>query len=161
MIRFEAELSIKSLEDMIKNVKNYKEKLNSSLYDINSAIAEEALSRAKSYVKIDTGNLSNSIQKEVTKEYARVYTNEEYAKYVEFGTGVVGKDNSHPKAAEKGWRYDVNSHGEKGWVYTKNGEDFYWTKGQKAQKFMWQAFLDTKGRMKIIAKRVLKNKGLI
>lgn len=38
-----------------------------------------------------------------------------------------------------GWKYDVNEHGEKGWVYLKEDGTFGWTKGIPAQKKFYQA----------------------
>jgi hypothetical protein len=59
-----------------------------------------------------------------------------YAVYVEFGTGVVGKQSPHPNP--EGWQYDVNDHGDEGWVYydDESGK-FRWTKGFKSRPFMY------------------------
>lgn len=79
----------------------------------------------------------------------------DYAMYVEFGTGIVGsRGKPHPKLSEQGWKYDVNQHGEAGWVYPsserdpnrnkwqdKNGNWFAWTKGQEARPFMYETWL--------------------
>src|SRR5690554_2123449 len=58
------------------------------------------------------------------------YSAEDYAMYVEFGTGIVGtgmseekKGKPHPKASESGWNYDVNEHGESGWTYPTSADD--------------------------------------
>lgn len=56
--------------------------------------------------------------------------------YREFGTGIVGSNSPHvdEMLAKSGWKYDVNNHGEKGWIYPKQDGSFGWTKGQPAQK---------------------------
>ena len=89
------------------------------------------------------------------------YTDLFYAKYVEFGTGIVGSKESHPAYSQKGWRYDINSHGEAGWKYPKKDGTYGWTRGQVAQKFVYQAVLDLERDYIEIAKNVLRKKGLI
>lgn len=76
-----------------------------------------------------------------------------YAMYVEYGTGVVGENFSHPKAAERDWMYDINSHGDSGWWYPSNAEDtnptkyksatgwWAWTAGQASRPFMYETWL--------------------
>lgn len=69
---------------------------------------------------------------------------ENYAAYVEFGTGVVGATGAqNPHASKLGWKQDVNSHGDAGWIYYDDREDrFRWTKGQQAARFMDFSALD-------------------
>ena len=59
-----------------------------------------------------------------------------YAVYVEFGTGVVGSQSPHPNP--QGYTYDINAHGEDGWVYYNDDiGDFRWTQGFKSRPFMY------------------------
>mgnify|MGYP001030709329 CR=1 FL=1 len=83
------------------------------------------------------------------------YSGEDYAMYVEFGTGIVGKEGKvHPKSGESGWNYDVNEHGESGWTYPTSADDpnpnkwqdedgmyWAWTRGQQARPFMYETWL--------------------
>lgn len=79
---------------------------------------------------------------------------ENYAAYVEFGTGVIGATGAqNPHASKLGWKHDVNHHGQYGWVYYDEREDrFRWTRGQEAARFMdfsaldIQTYLDKKYR---------------
>lgn len=63
--------------------------------------------------------------------------------YREFGTGIVGSNNPHiaEYLAEVGWEYDVNKHGEKGWIYLKGDGTYGWTKGLPAGKKFYKAML--------------------
>lgn len=78
----------------------------------------------------------------------RVYTNTEYAAYVEFGTGVTG-NGTYPYKVEglsltykdKGWAYFDEDKGE--WIYTK---------GQKAQPYMYPALKQNEKAIKKILK---------
>ena len=76
----------------------------------------------------------------------------EYAIYVEYGTGIVGARESHPNPMAQGWVYDVNNHGEKGWMYPTtaddpnpqkkmfNGQLYGWTRGMASRPFMYEAW---------------------
>ena len=95
--------------------------------------------QAKALAPADTGLLRESIHMEVKTAgeelQGRVYTNCEYAASVEFGTGIKG-DGTYPYEVEglsleyknKGWAYLDEDTGE--WIYTK---------GQKAQPYMYPA----------------------
>ena len=65
-----------------------------------------------------------------------IYTACPWAKFVEFGTGIVGSENSHPDTSIVGWKYDTNNHGEKGWHYFKDGA-WHWTQGMPSRPFMY------------------------
>ena len=68
----------------------------------------------------------------------RVWTYDWVIIFNEMGTGVVGKDNPHPKL--KSWKYDINEHGEKGWVYPKSDGTYGWTKGLPSRHMFYDAF---------------------
>lgn len=67
-----------------------------------------------------------------------IHTTEQKDTYKEFGTGIVGSANPHPDIMS-GWIYDVNEHGEKGWVYPKPEGGYGWTKGIPAEKRFYEA----------------------
>ena len=69
---------------------------------------------------------------------------------LEFGTGIVGERQPHQVAAEFGYKYDINAHGDAGWFYpttltdrnprkyvTKKGDVLAWTKGMPSRPFMY------------------------
>ena len=79
-----------------------------------------------------------------------------YAVFVEYGTGVVGASNPHP--APDNWRYDVNSHGEKGWVYKSERDGkFHWTKGMPSRPFMYDTIRELERNLDSIASEVFSN----
>jgi len=165
MIRFEANLSEKSLENLMSNLEKYGQKLQKAQEDVLLALAEYVYDRIIFYIPVDSGDLMNSFVMETSYYYsfavARVYTDLFYAKYVEFGTGVVGQGNQHPISDKYGWIYDKNGHGEAGWVYPKKDGTWGRTSGQVAQKFVYKAVLDLEQNYIEIAKNVLRKKGLI
>ena len=106
----------------------------------------------------DKGLLQESIHmhvKSTGKELqGRVYTNVEYASYVEFGTGIKG-NGTYPYTVEgltleyknKGWAYYDEDKGE--WIYTK---------GQKAQPYMYPSLNMHKKTIKAILKQGVHTK---
>ena len=114
--------------------------------------------QAKDLAPVDKGDLAGSIHMQVkdTGEelQGRVYTNKEYAPYVEFGTGVTG-NGTYPHKIEglnlvyrdKGWAYYDEDKGE--WIYTK---------GQEAQPYMYPALNMHKKTIKRILKEGVHTK---
>lgn len=104
--------------------------------------------QAKSLCPVDTGALRESIHMQFIKKGrqsgGKVYTNMEYAAYVEFGTGIKG-NGSYP--------YDANislTYRDTPWVYpidTDDGKEFRRTEGQVAQPYMYPALHDSEEYM--------------
>lgn len=118
--------------DKIKNKINVKEAMNKS-----TAIV---LSSAKKNVPVDTGNLRNSIKTEIKSSKNEIkgiiYTEKEYAPYVEFGTGERGIDSNKNEK--------INVAYSLGW------------KGQAAQPFMYPALKRNEKKIKSIFKEYLE-----
>lgn len=76
-----------------------------------------------------------------------------WAAYIEFGTGVVGSENPHPMP--ENWGYDLNQHGDNGWVYynEKDGK-YHWTKGMGSRPFMYNTCRKLEQECGRIAKEV-------
>lgn len=104
--------------------------------------------QAKALAPVDKGQLAGSIHMQVKATdnavEGRVYTNVEYAAYVEFGTGIKG-NGTYPYQVEglsleyrdKGWAYFDEDKGE--WIYTK---------GQEAQPYMYPALKENEKTIK-------------
>ena len=95
--------------------------------------------QAENLAPVDKGGLAGSIHmqvKDTGKELqGRVYTNCEYAPYVEFGTGVTG-NGTYPYQV-KGLRLEYKN---KGWAYYDEDKgEWIYTNGQKAQPYMYPA----------------------
>lgn len=135
----------------------------------------QVLKKAKQLVSFSSGDLLRSIK---TKEEIKgtsitgtVYTNLEYASYVEFGTGPVGQKNHQgispkitPRYSQKAWIIPANAISEKeAEMYhfkaiMKNGEVIgYYTRGQPARPFLYPALKDQeKGLQEMNKKYILK-----
>lgn len=95
---------------------------------------------AKDRTPVDTGNLRNSITHKVVENEVYIGTNNEYAAYVELGTG---------KYAEGG-RKDP-------WVYQDEEGRWHHTDGQRAQPYLKPAVADHKQTYRNIIKDELEN----
>lgn len=143
MVKFKANLSPTSIENLIKQLNIYAKNLESLKLDIHQALADYAYERIMFYVPVDTGKLAESFIVDISKNMARVYTDLYYAKFVEFGTGIKGINSNYDSRYMKSESYSSN--------YS----------GQVAQKFVYKAVLDLEQNYIEIAKNVLRKKGLI
>lgn len=116
-----------------------------------------------------TGELQRSIMHETNGKAGFVACKCNYAVFVEFGTGVKGRDNPHPNVAILGWRYDVNHHGDLGWWYptdesdpnpyknySKDGVLYAWTRGMPSRPFMYNTAEILRSRIAATAKELVQ-----
>lgn len=149
MKTLKAVLSPESIDNVVKYLEdNYKvTQTKAVLNDLLRIITNRGAEIVKEKIRLTlsqrgstpSGNLENSVFAivDMANGVGIIKVGAEYGAYVEFGTGIVGADNPAINASQHNWRYDVNEHGEAGWVYTPDdGETFYWTKGQKPTSFM-------------------------
>lgn len=130
-----AQIKIKGTKELEKLLNKIGTKpLEQTIKKVTIAVQGEA----KALAPADTGTLRNSIKMnyDSDKKEGRVYTNNDYATYVEFGTGVRG-DETYPD-------------GEKRLTYNQN-----W-KGQVAQPYMYPALQFGKSKAKEILKQEIE-----
>ena len=121
---------------------NSKEVLNKSVEDCTVFVRDDARSRCPA----DSGDLRQSIDYKVEKSDSGVtgiiYTNMEYAPYVEFGTGKTGQASNNNTNVSVSYRKD-------GWTYYSDKlKQFVYTEGQPAQPYMYPALHDNKEKLK-------------
>lgn len=128
-------VEIKNIDRLIQRLENVKTADLVPLINKATLIVE---AQAKQLCKVDTGGLRASIHPDVKVEgktiIGKVYTAKEYAPYIEFGTGIKG-NGSYPYEVE-GLNLEYR---DTGWVYTPDGENFYYTEGMVASPFMYPA----------------------
>lgn len=135
----------------VKAVEAFQKDLVEGLHGLCETLLDEGVNVAKMQIMempaVDTGELLNSIERgafDRRSGFGIIKATAYYAIFVEYGTGVIGATNPHPEAGEAGWDYDVNEHGEKGWIYY--GWDFrkHWTKGMPSRPFMYNTMMTLK-----------------
>lgn len=115
-------MSPESVEEYINFLENRKKELPGIAERIVSRVADIGLEgNYESTVKIPVENDGAVIS-------SGIKTTNQIDTYKEYGTGIVGSEHPHPDIMN-GWIYDVNEHGEKGWVYPKGDGTYGWTKG--------------------------------
>ena len=154
-------LDTKDINRAIKEVQQFKkefiEKCNrliSELVDYGVDIAKVQIEQLDAWY---TGELMNSIEGYYSPTYGVgiIKAGAYYAAFVEFGTGVVGSQSSHPNP--QGWQYDINGHGDDGWVYYDDDSgNFRWTKGFRSRPFMYNTARELEKVCKQIAMEVFK-----
>ena len=146
----------------IKNIDRLTLKLNKianmELKDTMNKAVALVHGQAKSLAPVDTGDLAGSIRMSVKKTpkelVGQVYTNLEYAPYVEFGTGIKG-NGTYP--------YDIDglnlTYKDKAWCYWSEKEEKYiFTRGQIAQPFMYPALKENEKAIKKMFKNGVTTK---
>lgn len=120
----------------------------------NSAFAEEALhsslmrgarvmqGQAKINCPVDTGQLRNSIAVCYTTDGVEVYTNVEYAEYVEYGTGKQGDSSVAHTTKDR-------------WSYRDADGKWHTTRGQPPNPFWRTAIEQTSPQIKTVVKNAL------
>lgn len=143
MTKIKMKLTTRSIEEAIREVKQYRQKLDDRVKALIKELVNKGVEIAKAQVRelnaVYTGQLEESITGFFDEEtgIGIIRTDCPYAVYVEFGTGVVGQRNPHPEPIE-GWEYDINKHGDAGWWYfNERDQKWHWTKGMESRPFMY------------------------
>jgi phage gpG-like protein len=158
MQKITIQLSEESIKAAIKELRQYKVELSKKATILVQKLVDAGVEIAKQEVltlgAFDSGELASSLDGMMYTDGAHgvIFTNCGHAAFVEFGTGVVGAGSPHPTMP---WAYDVNQHGEKGWVYydEKQGR-FRWTKGMPSRPYMYLAAKQLEEKVAEIAKGV-------
>lgn len=124
----------------IDNSKLFQETFDAAIRRALERCGMQAEGYAKDLAPVDTGNLRNSITHKVLEKEVYIGTHNEYATYVELGTG---------KYAEGG-RPDP-------WVYQDDEGRWHWTAGNPAQPYLKPAVADHKQTYRNIIKDELEN----
>lgn len=159
-----------SVQNAIDEIRKLNTDLKNALRMYCEELAKDGVEIAKIEIEglgaIDSGDLHNHIYHEYQPESnaAFVYAVEEYAIFVEFGTGVVGKGSNHP-ALPPNYKHDHNEHGESGWLYktdeqhavchAKDGTPLGWTKGMPSRPFMYNTFKKLCAKAELVGGRTI------
>ena len=153
-------LDQKDIDRAIKELKQFKKDFLKKCNQLVQELTDHGVDVAKVEVTqldaVYTGELRNSIEGYFSPQTGiGIISSGDtlYAMYVEFGTGVVGSQSPHPNP--QGYIYDINAHGESGWVYYDDDSgSFRWTKGFKSRPFMYNTARQLEKDCKKIAQDV-------
>ena len=140
MPHIEVSLSSADISAALAQLDRYTKRLPKKTQTVAYKLCERGAEDAKQNAPKDTGELSNSIEATTTGDGAQVVAGSGHAAFNEFGTGVVGSKNPYPKFPDGvSWQYDVNAHGEAGWIYIGKDGHTHWTRGLPSRPFMLTA----------------------
>lgn len=149
-----------SIDDAIREIRAYRDKVQKAADEIVYKLTEQGVSLAQlnaSYMDIyDSGELVKGIESQYSGGKGFVVSTATHSIFCEFGTGVVGANNPHPEIAIAGWSYDVNQHGELGWWYIGRDGQAHWTKGMPSRPYMYETARMLRNMVVPIAKEVFK-----
>jgi hypothetical protein len=155
-------LSVQEVNKAISELRKYQSDIDYKCRLLAQRLAEEGVFIARlkiaEYDAIYTTELLQSIKSEyggVIQHGGKwiVYTGCDYAPYIEFGTGLIGSQSPHPDTSLVNWKYDVNEHGEKGWMYFNDTDgQWHWTQGMQSRPFMYE----TGKELRLIVKKIAK-----
>lgn len=169
---FKTDLSVKGIEQLKKNLLNYKDNILQHKVDLLAkTLADKGVDIAQANVArldaIFTGELINSIHTRYggsAKGTAIFYVvaDSHHAAYVEFGTGQLGLEGGYPYPFPEGvdWQYNTGktifeiSPGQYGWFYQDDNGDWYFTQGMPSRPFMYETYLGLKGLVERTAREV-------
>lgn len=128
---------------IIDNTQNWEAEYEEALLRAMERIGLKGEGYAIDLVPVDTGNLRNSITHKVDDAEKAVYigTNNEYAAYVELGTGIHAETGGRPTP----------------WVYQDEKGNWHHTRGQEPQPYLRPAAKDHMGTYSNILKDELEN----
>lgn len=160
---YELELSAEDIFKACNELDKFSQKFQKARIKLLNRLADYAIEVIRQNCPVDTEELINSIQKsEIFENTIEVFTDNYYAQFVEFGTGIVGMNNPHPDAGSEGWQYNSSGKGEQGWHYVdqRTGKSSF-THGQTGKQFMYKAYEYLEQNYMRIGEEVFKEEGLI
>lgn len=159
MSKFKINLNPREIDRLIKDIKQYKRELTEKVNLLIEELTDYGVQVAKAQVRElgawYTGELESSIEGYFSPSVGVgiIKAGAPYAVYVEFGTGIVGKNQPHPSPDD--WRYDINEHGDSGWWYfNDNTGRMQWTKGMPSRPFMYNTARELENACERIAREV-------
>ena len=128
-------------------------KLDKSIEELGRDVQSVAKSSVLSFDKdpITANNIINSIMLyvELGGKKVSIIAEDINSIFYEYGTGIIGRRNSHPEYAEANWIYNIDTAykrvstttGETGWFHKFEETDHaIFMSGQPASAFMFKAF---------------------
>lgn len=163
---------------ILQNIKSYTRQLESQTDELLEQVCKIFVREARKKLRDSGYNVANLLDNIFYRKFGfgryqiaiRNNKDRETMFFLEFGTGLVGKENSHPQAKSIGWRYMVNPStlttirryapseveatnsigvpvGNQGWYYfDEKDNDFRFTSGLIAVAYLY----DTMNQMDLI-----------
>ena len=162
MPTYKADLSVSSLDELLRSVNAYKTKLEAAPVKIVSELAEIGRNEIQANINGITdkdGNRLATAGEFTFGDTGFAYMEGEQGQFLEYGTGVQGQSSPHPQASKAGWNYNSGKtiHAKGRWAYWDPvRHQHIWTNGIPAQMPVLRAALTMRRRLREVAKGALK-----
>lgn len=163
---YKAELSEKSLSELLDSVCAYQQKVEAAPAKVLDSLVTNGAAEIEQNIhsiQDKDGNDLATAGSVVFGNHAQVFMHGEQAAYLEYGTGEVGAAAPHPKAGEAGWNYAggrtvrTTKDGRKMWRYRQKGTDKWkYTQGLPASRVVLKTGITLRDSVASIAKEALK-----
>ena len=160
-----------SIKNAIKDLKKYRRKLENN----TRKLVQKLTDLGANVVKVKIVNMGAYYSGELlsgamgyyspTLNAGFVKVTSDHVAFVEFGTGIVGKNASHENGeylAKASWSYAsgtkifTTKNGKVGWIYPTDDGGFRFTEGMKSRPFMYETALELQREFPRIAKEVFR-----
>ena len=160
-----------SIKNAVKDLKKYRKKLENNtrklvqkLTDLGAKVVKVKIVNMGAYYSGEL--LSGAVgYYSPTLNAGFVKVASDHVAFVEFGTGIVGKNASHKNGeylAKASWSYAsgtkifTTKNGKVGWIYPTDDGGFRFTEGMKSRPFMYETALELQREFPRIAKEVFR-----
>jgi hypothetical protein len=152
----------KSIQAAVKALKDYENSLTYKCRLLAETLAEKGIEIARVQIAdldaIFTSELLQSIHSEYVGSVKgggvwAVVAGTDHAAFVEFGTGVVGKQSPYPYQLPEGVDWQDAS-GKYGWFYPADDGKWYFTEGMPSRPFMYLTAIELRDIVSQTAKVV-------
>lgn len=166
MPTFKAELSVSSIDALIRDVETYKSKLEATPQKITNSLVNIGVAEIEKNIHDVRDKSGNELAVAASMFFGDTgfaCMQGEQAAYLEFGTGEVGASSPHPQADASGWQYASGTRiiptrsGKRMWKYRLRGtERWTYTAGIPAGMVVLNASLTVRANLIPKAKEALK-----
>lgn len=158
-----------NVDVIIAEIKKYRDSLNLKMTEIINELCAQGATVCRGEIislgAVFTGELANSIENyyDEATHTGLIVCEADYGIFVEFGTGIVGKENSYigSAMAEIGYKYGGGTtyvqlaDGRVGWYYPADDGTWKFTEGQPSRPFMYNTAQILKRQVIPVARAVM------
>lgn len=156
-----------SIDAAIKELEKRKREIHKCAEELTRLLTNLGVEKARDLVPVDTGVAQSSIIGYIDDaEGIGIIRAGGYCKYIEFGTGVRGRESPHPSAEYKAimqWAYNsgatifTTKNGKEGWYYPVGDGTWRFTEGMPSRPFLYETAQYLRKEAKRLAKEVFKD----
>lgn len=156
-----------SIDAAIKELEKQKREIHKCAEELTRLLTNLGVEKARDLVPVDTRVAQSSIIGYIDDaEGIGIIRAGGYCKYIEFGTGVRGRESPHPSAEYKAimqWAYNsgatifTTKNGKEGWYYPVGDGTWRFTEGMPSRPFLYETAQYLRKEAKRLAKEVFKD----